>query len=260
MIIEVDYREKKLIKILKSLLEVHEFKNITIDVKNLPLGDIIIKDEEKEFMIIERKSLNDLASSIKDGRYREQSYRLTNTPLHNHRIVYLIEGDLSMWSNNRINIKSDTLYVTMFSLLYYQGFSVIRTINIAETAEYILRMVDKMIRNKKGVFYYENENKDEVDYCDLVKREKSSNITIENIDKLMLSQIPSVSIRIADSLMNHFKSLKNLMVELEENRECLREVVIQDKNMNERKLTSKVRNNICMYLLKEKPSIIKIST
>ena len=62
MIIEVDYREKKLIKILKSLLEVHEFKNITIDVKNLPLGDIIIKDEEKEFMIIERKSLNDLAN------------------------------------------------------------------------------------------------------------------------------------------------------------------------------------------------------
>ena len=52
----------------------------------------------------------------------------------------------------------------------------------------------------------------------------------------------------------------NLMVELEENKECLREVVIQDKNMNERKLTSKVRNNICMYLLKEKPSIIKIST
>ena len=60
----------------------------------------------------------------------------------------------------------------MFSLLYYQGFSVIRTINIAETAEYILRMVDKMIRNKKGVFYYENENKDEVDYCDLVKEKK----------------------------------------------------------------------------------------
>ena len=102
MIIEVDYREKKLIKILKSLLEVHEFKNITIDVKNTRRYNN--KNEEKEFMIIERKSLNDLASSIKDGRYREQSYRLTNTPLHNHRIVYLIEGDLSMWSNNRINI------------------------------------------------------------------------------------------------------------------------------------------------------------
>ena len=46
-----------------------------------------------KLLIIERKSLNDLASSIKDGRYAEQSFRLSNIEHHNHNIVYLIEGD-----------------------------------------------------------------------------------------------------------------------------------------------------------------------
>ena len=180
---------------------------------NLDIGDIQIMylDDNKvehNLVIIERKTYDDLSTSIKDGRYREQSYRLTNTPLHNHRIVYLIEGDLSMWSNNRINIKSDTLYVTMFSLLYYQGFSVIRTINIAETAEYILRMVDKMIRNKKGVFYYENENKDYLT-CEFQAAEDQNatkdldqyaNALIKKFEKLLLVVDSAEMLRFFDRL------------------------------------------------------------
>ena len=42
------------------------------------LGDVIICDDDgSERMIIERKTLNDLAASIKDGRYEEQGYRLS---------------------------------------------------------------------------------------------------------------------------------------------------------------------------------------
>ena len=38
-----------------------------------------------------------LNSSIKDGRYVEQSHRLTGYNMHNHNIIYLIEGDLSIY-------------------------------------------------------------------------------------------------------------------------------------------------------------------
>ena len=103
-------------------------------------------------MIIERKSLSDLASSIKDGRYAEQSFRLNNYNFQNHNIVYLIEGDLRYWekSGGRYNkIPLKTFYVTMFSLQYYKGFSVMRTLNLTETAEYILRSAEKMSRDKK---------------------------------------------------------------------------------------------------------------
>ena len=57
------------------------------------------------YLLLGRESLNDLASSIKDGRYAEQSFRLSNIEHHNHNIIYLIEGDRSIYSTryNRIN-------------------------------------------------------------------------------------------------------------------------------------------------------------
>ena len=134
MKLKVDVREKRLIKLLNALVKQFAFKNITIEIENLPLGDVIICDNEgNEKLIVERKSLNDLASSIKDGRYIEQSHRLTNNPVHNHNIIYLIEGNLSTWVN-RYKVQSNTLYSAIFSLNYYKGFSVIKTIDITETA------------------------------------------------------------------------------------------------------------------------------
>ena len=130
IIIDVDYREKKLIKFLNILQKDFNYSHLEINTKDLPLGDIIISktnklNEKKELMIIERKNLNDLASSIRDGRYKEQSYRLSNTGLHNHNIVYLIEGNIATWSNRYTKIEPKTIYVTMFCIQYYKGLSLI---------------------------------------------------------------------------------------------------------------------------------------
>ena len=73
-------------------------------------------------MIIERKTLNDLASSLRDGRYREQSYRLNGTNIHNHNIVYLIEGEKERYTNRFTKVPYSTLMVTMFCIQYYEGF------------------------------------------------------------------------------------------------------------------------------------------
>ena len=81
MKIKIDVRERELIPIIQNLNE-EEKKPITIEVENLPLGDIIICEENEktgettEHIIIERKKVSDLAASITDGRYNEQSYRL----------------------------------------------------------------------------------------------------------------------------------------------------------------------------------------
>jgi crossover junction endonuclease MUS81 len=40
--------------------------------------------------IVERKTSDDLAASIRDGRYDEQKYRLKNCGINN--VIYLIEG------------------------------------------------------------------------------------------------------------------------------------------------------------------------
>ena len=59
----IDVREKSLIAECFKLLD-------KLEIKNLPLGDAIIQDDSgNDLIIIERKTLTDLASSIKDGRY-----------------------------------------------------------------------------------------------------------------------------------------------------------------------------------------------
>ena len=120
MQIKVDIREHTLIKLLKALNNDYGF-NFDISVERLDLGDISIWNEGEELLLLERKKLSDLASSIKDGRYAEQSYRLNGHSLHNHNIVYLVEGNISHYSDKWSKVKPGTLYTTMFSVQYFKG-------------------------------------------------------------------------------------------------------------------------------------------
>ena len=132
--IHVDVREKDLIDLFKSYTE------ITIIEKALLIGDIIIYDDEKELIIFERKTIKDLAASIKDGRYQEQSLRLDSTELHNHNIFYIIEGSLTTLPS-KYKINKQTILSSMISLCYYKGFSLLRTNSVLETCELIMQFV-----------------------------------------------------------------------------------------------------------------------
>ena len=71
MLIKVDTRESDLH--LECLQRTCGNQNIKIQSEMLPLGDVIFyNDQGDELVIVERKTLYDLASSIKDGRYKEQ--------------------------------------------------------------------------------------------------------------------------------------------------------------------------------------------
>ena len=67
----VDYREKKLIDKLKCSQRISN----VLEIRNLDIADIILQFETYSFYI-ERKTIPDLISSIKDGRYKEQKMRL----------------------------------------------------------------------------------------------------------------------------------------------------------------------------------------
>ncbi len=58
----VDTRERSLIKALGKELE----------VRTLEVGDILCEYEDGSFWIAERKTADDLAASIHDGRWKEQ--------------------------------------------------------------------------------------------------------------------------------------------------------------------------------------------
>ena len=158
MKIKIDNREHELIRMCKYYLSISPiYKDIELVVEVLPLGDIIICDDKEEKLIIERKSLSDLSSSIKDGRYEEQSYRLNGLNHHNHNIIYLIEGDMNRLNLFKDRIDKTTLYSAMLSLNYYKGFSVLRSSNTEETALIICNMAYKIKKSEetdgKRAFY-----------------------------------------------------------------------------------------------------------
>jgi ERCC4-type nuclease len=146
MKIIIDERETSLYELCLSH-ENYAKDSFQIEKRVLQLGDILFTndDETVTYVCIERKSLQDLLASIKDGRYSEQSYRLSNCYANPHNVIYLLEGMLTTVKDKK------TVISCIASLNYFKGFSVHRTVSMAETALYILCMADKLAREfKKG--------------------------------------------------------------------------------------------------------------
>ena len=220
----IDNREHDLIPICQNMIAADP-NYVTIEVEALPIGDILVKtDEGKDVMIVERKSLQDLLASIKDGRYEEQSHRLKNAsgfPAHN--VLYIIEG---MYSSLRTALEKRLVISTIASLNYFKGFSVIRTSSIYETAETMIYMANKIDRNfMSGILpsYLQTDNVAHVEnmqekydqnnssYSGFVKKVKKENITPENMGEIMLCQIPGISTLYAQAILKSFGGFSNLI-------------------------------------------------
>ena len=272
MILYIDSREPKNIKDYLNYLNLdNKYK---IEITNLDIGDYIIYDEiqKKNLVIIERKSLNDLESSIKDGRYIEQSFRLNNNNVINHNIYYLIEGSIINYKNNSFK---NTLYSSLVSISYFKGFSILNTINSIESAELINSFINKLVKenNKKGYFDNNRENNIDnidnidntnlninnitnnltnnndtikTDYTNVIKTSKKSHVTRDNINTIMLMQIPNISNNTALTIINKYKTIKNLIECLENDNNCLDSLKIESSN---RKISKTIIQNIKIYLL-----------
>jgi ERCC4-type nuclease len=115
--------------------------------KQLDLGDLLLCNENDEILLLfERKSIPDLASSIQDGRYKEQSSRLNAFSVHNHNIIYIIEGNIDR-TYFKSRIKNNTLKSAVVSLNLNKGFSTLKTNNIDDSARWILSYCYKVIKD-----------------------------------------------------------------------------------------------------------------
>ena len=258
---------------------------IAIVKKVLNLGDIIFSndDETSIYMVFERKSFRDLLASIKDGRYAEQSYRLTNCFPEPHNIVYLLEG---MFSTLPREEDKKLVVSCMASLNYFKGFSVMRTVSIAETAQHILFMaekIDKEIKAGKTAKYSGNKSENTstnsenkianveantdstisecdltvvpsnvvplpTDYCGVVKASKKANITKDNIGQMILMQIPGISSITAIEIMRPFTNFLEFIDKIREDKTYLNSVILE-VNGKKRKLGSNIVKSINELLL-----------
>lgn len=271
MKIIIDIREQKLYDQCWSILCSQPTPTtIQLEKDTLTLGDIHIKtDDDIDVLIIERKTFPDLISSIKDGRYEEQSYRLLNTlSMPPHSIVYLLEGRLS---DVRTEQEKKTAYSAMTSLQFFKGFSIQRTSTVRETAEWLLYISEKIERDfsKGKVPYYltppfqrlfKNKQTDhsdqsvenviipETEYVSVIKKTKKDNITPDNIGQIMLCQIPGISSTTAVAVMKDFQDFPSFYQHLQQNPDFLEEVQYDCKGKL-RKINKNCIENIKKFLL-----------
>lgn len=272
MIIKIDVRESDLIASIQFLVTTDaSFQVLTIVQEQLPLGDVIICDEKEEKIIIERKTLKDLSSSIKDGRYEEQSYRLTGIDHPNHNIMYLVEGSMDKFNVFKGRGDKMTLYSAMVSLNYFKGFSVMRSLSVEESALIICNCALKIAKSEqqgKTPFYKKSlttvlepvtttENECIVQeepsatpssYCSVVKKVKKENITHENIGEIMLCQIPGISSVSATAIMEQYKTLPLLIAAIRADPTCLQQVSYKTGTGQTRKINKTCVSNAISFL------------
>jgi ERCC4-type nuclease len=211
-------------------------------------------------ILFERKTLNDLAASIRDGRYKEQSFRMNQyCELSNHNIIYIIEGDMAKYADKAKTganpVTKKALYSAMFSMMYLKGFSVFRTANVRETADLILYFADKYdavplhdrvpFYPNKPIFNVEKKENTPPDaaaadvrataseYSGLFKyKERSAQITPDNIGEIMISAVPFVNSKTASAIMAEYKTIPNLIDAMKKDRACLNNVYIYTTNAN----------------------------
>lgn len=116
-------------------VKIYKRKGLQFESAQLPIGDyIFIKDSMVMNMIIERKTYEDMISSLFDGRYRKQKTHYITSNFSN--IVYIIEKSvITNWATENIpeyeyaveRIKSE------MEQLKEHGINVIETGSICET-------------------------------------------------------------------------------------------------------------------------------
>lgn len=131
-------------------------KGIVLQVRSLELGDAIwvakcydphflsrYGEEGDEVMldwILERKRLDDLIGSIKDGRFHEQKFRLRRSGMKN--VVYLIEEFAITHDSNHPSAAKyqESVSSAIASTQVVNGYFVKKTRNLDDSIRYLARM------------------------------------------------------------------------------------------------------------------------
>lgn len=234
----IDSRETNLFNnIIERDLDKYTDK-ITIVKQQLEIGDIHIEMDNLIY-VYERKTINDLLSSVKDSRYKEQKSRL----LSNYKNVnYIIEGSDIIASNNLHN--QNLLTSIYFNSTYRDNIKIFFTKNVNDTITFLLMLSTKII-DKPHNFILNETQKTEPDYIDIckIKSKKSDNIDKETCYLLQLSQIPNISKQIAKNIKDVYPTMKILINTLATSENPI-ELLMKIPNIGKQKA-----NKIIEYLL-----------
>jgi ERCC4-type nuclease len=130
---------------------------------------------------------------------------------------------------------------------YYENKSQVNTVANVITSE---NGENNLVEGGQNLEAGQNLESDK-DYISVVKKVKKENITPENIAEIMLCQIPGISSVTAIAIMDKFKTIPNLINEIQQNDNCLKDISYQNSKGQSRKINKTSLANIVKFLLKK---------
>lgn len=242
----VDYREKWFTELmsennLKYDESIVQNSSHIIKSSSLPIGDFIISNDEKMndiILVIERKTIKDLSSSITDGRFRQQKERIEESIKDDSKILYIIEGNCKVLKNG---VSKTIINSSLLNLLYKHNFKILQTENQSDTFENIMLLFKKFASDD----FNKKTNTSPVKL--LSKKDKIN----ENILATQLSIIPGVSYNTAKIISQEYPCLKSLIdkyntLENEESKEnMLCDIKINENRKLGNALSKKIYKALC---------------
>jgi len=184
--------------------------------KNIEIGDVIWVAENKMNKkeryvldyIIERKAVEDLSSSIKDGRYTSQKYHLEHAGLW--RVMYLVEGDIKtgkLTEPDKKQIFSACIETDILNEMY-----ILRTENVSPgTIDLYVNLTNsiKSLYNPMRMDGNSMQRQQSAlptfhEFTENMRDFTSKERTVENMWGIMLTQVSLIGLAKAEAIINQY--------------------------------------------------------
>lgn len=187
--ITVDVRERKALACMQTLAP----EGMQVAAASLPLGDFRVSairdDQTSHVLTVERKTVDDLVASVKDGRWLEQKCRLRAS---GERFAYVIEG--------RLDPDCAILWGCLVAIVR-DGTACFTSRNVEETCRFVVetcKRVDKFTDAKEPASL---ETMHERALCRPASNKRNATIGPRQVLLSMLAAIPMVSVKTAERIV-----------------------------------------------------------
>lgn len=214
VVLILDDREKftKESRSRKLLEHVKLHFKILIEVRRLPVGDGIWIARHKHVgseyvldFIVERKNVDDLRSSIRDNRYKEQKVRILRSGLK--RLIYLVEGDPNALES------AESIKTACMTTEILEGFDVQRTSGLGDTLRKYGYLTQSITQYYNSL---DNQDKNEnIPLCPpfnkfIQRCQELDKMTVSDVFATQLMQVPQVTEDVAIAVLDLYPTVSSL--------------------------------------------------
>ncbi len=198
----VDHRERSVLKLVEDICE-------DVVVTQLSVGDYLLVSGS-EGIVVERKTINDLLTSIRSNRLWDQLLRMMKTEkvagYSLKRRILLIHGNYKKYFEN-LDYETDDLKTSWSQLMgaYMEILYVYNTPIIHVESDIAFKAFMKILIKRESA-----GKNDKLPSAKWYMKPAKADLPLKNRKKYILSALPYIGNQLASNLLDHFSTISDI--------------------------------------------------